>query len=384
MQKPLLKIPYLGPFAPPRIIPSEAHTLIGAVTGLIEFLTAPPPSSIPDNVLDPTSTVLLTGAGLSVASGLADYRGANGTYKVNKNYRPIYYHEFISSHEARKRYWARSFLGWKNLYKARPNVAHFAIKELGKMEIVRSVITQNVDSFHLMAHPKLPTLELHGSLREVRCISCNKRYSRSEFQGQLEKLNPIWKDFFDEALNSEAFQDNGSFRRKPRGFSTNPDGDVDIPGAPYSTFRYPACQNCLSNPLMENDGSRKRVDVDNDGAWQIGSTSGILKPDVIMFGESITSNNKEAAEQAIDNSGRLLVLGTTLATYSAWRLAKRAKDRGMPISIINLGGVRNEEYFYQDVLDSENGTNGVRTELKTDEVLPELVGILKTLGCRKL
>ena len=94
-----------------------------------------------DNVS--TKAVLLTGAGISVASGLADYRGIGGTYTLNKTYRPIYYHEFIANHEARKRYWARSFLGWTNLHKARPNVAHFAVKDLGKMGLVSSVITQS-------------------------------------------------------------------------------------------------------------------------------------------------------------------------------------------------------------------------------------------------
>ncbi|POS87098.1 hypothetical protein EPUL_001305 [Erysiphe pulchra] len=379
MQKSLLKIPYLGPLPPPHIIPKNAGSLSGAVIALTEFLTAPPSSSLPDDVLDPASTVLLTGAGLSVASGLADYRGTGGTYKVNKNYRPIYYHEFLSSHEARKRYWARSFLGWTNLDRARPNAAHFAIKELGAMKIVRSVITQNVDSFHLTAHPDLPTLELHGYLRALRCLSCNREYSRKEFQIKLEKLNPIWKAFLEEAHKSGAFQTKDPAERKSKGISTNPDGDVDVPGAPYSTFRYPACPNCSKNPPLENDGSRKRVQVDEDGAWRVG-TCGILKPSVVMFGESISSSIKEAAERAIDSSGRLLVLGTSLATYSAWRLAKRAKDRGMPIGIINLGGVRAEEVFFKDLLHSKNGRTGVRAEVRTDEILPKLVESLREPG----
>ncbi|RKF59630.1 NAD-dependent protein deacylase SIR4 [Erysiphe neolycopersici] len=380
MQKSLLKIPYLGPLAPPHIIPKDAGSLSGAVTALREFLITSPSSSLPDDVLDPASTVLLTGAGLSVASGLADYRGTAGTYKVNRNYRPIYYHEFLSSHEARKRYWARSFLGWKNLDRAKPNPAHFAIKDLGAMKIVRSVITQNVDSFHLTAHPDLPTLELHGYLRALKCLSCNREYSRQEFQVELEKLNPIWKAFLEDAYKSGAFQIKDPVERKSKGISTNPDGDVDVPGAPYSTFRYPACPNCSKNPPLENDGSRKRIEVDEDGAWKVGGTCGILKPSVVMFGESIASDVKEAAERAIDSSGRLLVLGTSLATYSAWRLAKRAKDRGMPIGIINLGGVRAEEVFFKDLLDSKNGKTAVRAELRTDEILPKLVESLKTPG----
>ena len=139
-----MRIPYTGPLPPPIIIPRNANTPSGALYALQNFLSAPPSSK-----LDPTyhnvnnQTVLLTGAGISVASGLADYRGSNGTYTLNKTYRPIYYNEFISNHEARKRYWARSFLGWTNLHKARPNAAHLAVKRLGELGLIRSVITQS-------------------------------------------------------------------------------------------------------------------------------------------------------------------------------------------------------------------------------------------------
>lgn len=144
MQKPFMRIPYTGPLPPPIIIPRNANTPSGAVAALSAFLAAPPPPSLKLAGHDHnTSTVLLTGAGISVASGLADYRGTNGTYTLNKTYRPIYYHEFITNHEARKRYWARSFLGWTNLFKSRPNNAHWAVKRLGEMGVLRSVITQS-------------------------------------------------------------------------------------------------------------------------------------------------------------------------------------------------------------------------------------------------
>jgi NAD-dependent deacetylase sirtuin 4 len=161
MNKPLLRIPFTGPLPAPSIIPRSANTLHGAIAALSHFLTAPPSRSLKAHdassqvSCDPESTVILSGAGISVASGLADYRGTNGTYRVNKTYRPIYYHEFISNHEARKRYWARSFLGWSSLHKARPNAAHYAIRELGKMGIIKNVVTQNVDSFHGVAHPDI-------------------------------------------------------------------------------------------------------------------------------------------------------------------------------------------------------------------------------------
>ena len=150
MQKPFMRIPYTGPLPPPIIIPRNANTPTGAVSALYRFLSAPRSQHLAHPSTNSNShTVLLTGAGISVASGLADYRGTGGTYTLNKTYRPIYYNEFISNHEARKRYWARSFLGWTNLHKARPNRTHWAVKELGELGIVSSIITQSSSVFPL-------------------------------------------------------------------------------------------------------------------------------------------------------------------------------------------------------------------------------------------
>jgi NAD-dependent SIR2 family protein deacetylase len=163
----------------------------------------------------------------------------------------------------------------------------------------------------------------------------------------------------------------------------NPDGDVELPEAPYTTFRYPACPTCLSSPPPLADGTRGTVEVDNDGAWSPTSSGGILKPAVVMFGESIAGNVKQAAEQAIDGAGRLLVLATSMATYSAWRLAKRAKDRGMPIGIVNIGGVRGEEIFFADLDPNQPGNQGVRVEMSTDTLLPALVEELRQPAFRR-
>jgi len=380
MQKPLMRIPYTGPLPPPNIIPRNANTITGAIAALSRFLTAPPSKSLQGGPGDPNSTVILSGAGISVASGLADYRGTNGTYRQNKTYRPIYYHEFLANHEARKRYWARSFLGWTNLHKARPNSAHYAIKNLGDMGLVRSVVTQNVDSFHSKAHPDIPTLELHGYLRALTCVTCHNDLPREQFQESLSKLNPAWAAFLAEAIESGALDTENPDERRAKGMKTNPDGDVDLPGAPYSTFRYPACPHCLAKPPIAGDGTQTKVEVDEEGAWNPTSTAGILKPSVVMFGESIASRVKETAEQAIDGSGKLLVLGTSLATYSAWRLARRAQERGMPIGILNLGGVRGEEAFFKNLPGGQVGEAGVRVEMGTDKVLPGLVDQLKRTG----
>ncbi|KAI0542353.1 silencing information regulator [Xylaria digitata] len=375
MRKPYIRIPYTDVLAAPTIIPKSANALSGAVAALQEFLVAPSSSSSSGRY---PSTAVLTGAGISVASGLADYRGTKGTYRVNKTYRPIYYHEFLHNHEARKRYWARSFLGWTTLHKAKPNASHFAIRHLNDLGLVRSVITQNVDSFHSQAHPTLQTIELHGYLRSCVCTSCHEELPRDNFQDDLARLNPAWDVFVREILALGALDTENPDERRARGMKTNPDGDVDLPGAPYTTFRYPACPRCLTNPPVTANGTRATVEVDSDGAWVPTSTAGILKPAVVMFGESIHHSVKAAAEKMIDDADRLLVLGTSLATYSAWRLAKQAKDQKKPIAIVNIGGVRGEDAFFVDLDPNQNGYQGTRVEISTDELLPTLVEQLRS------
>ena len=372
-----MRIPYTGPLPPPLIIPKSASTIHGAAKALAEFLRAPPSSNLqPTASAHSDQTVLLTGAGISVASGLADYRGTNGTYRQNKTYRPVYYHEFLASHEWRKRYWARSFLGWTSLNKSKPNAAHFAVGELGSKGLVSKVITQNVDSFHGWAHPELPVVELHGYLRALVCVSCKSLMPRDAFQNELSKLNPAWAEFLADLLRTGALDTENPEERRKLGYRTNPDGDADVPGAPYTTFRYPACPKCLKRAPILKDGSKARVEVDADGAWSDKSDAGILKPNVIMFGESIPSDVKVAAEQAIDEAGKILIIGSSLATYSAWRLVKRAHDRGMPIGILNMGGTRKEEAWFPSYENITDGTSAVRASLPAEELLPEVLKIV--------
>ena len=401
--KPLMRIPFTGPLPPPLIIPPSAATKEGAIAALSHFLTAPSASatSVTGNAFNATKkTVLLTGAGISVASGLADYRGVNGTYMQNKSYRPIYYHEFISSHESRKRYWARSFLGWRGLHRSKPNATHFAIRDLGKLGLVDNVITQNVDSFHSLAHPHLRTVELHGFLRALVCLSCGRLMDRDVFQKRLADLNPAWADFLQQLLATGALDTENPAERHRLGYRTNPDGDADVPGAPYYTFRYPACPHCLRRPPILKDGSKGHVDVDADGAWipspavsNISDAVGVLKPNVIMFGESIPAEVKTAAEDAIDSATEVLVVGSSLATYSAWRLVKRAHERGMGIGILNMGGVRKEEVFFGELLPHRHHVLGskeregsreslrrdlVRASLPAEEILPRVVDAIRS------
>ncbi|TID20838.1 NAD-dependent deacetylase sirtuin-4 [Venturia nashicola] len=301
----VIRIPYTDPLPPPRIIPAYANTVSGAIKALSQFLLEKPRRPGTDR-RDGGDTLLLTGAGISVASGLADYRGSNGTYTLNKTYRPIYYHEFCHSHQARK----------------------------------------------------------------------SHSYPRSEFQKELSRLNPTWHEFLQEMLASGALTTEDPQERRMKGLRTNPDGDVDVPNADYQTFRYPACPKCLASPPEKgwNKEDKGHVQVDKDGAWIPPSNVGMLKPAVIMFGESIPTAIKEAAEIAVDSANRILVIGSSLATYSAWRLVKRAKERKMPIGILNLGGVRGEEAFFKDMGDTGEA---VRISEYADKVLPEVIKIVE-------
>ncbi|KAI5845246.1 DHS-like NAD/FAD-binding domain-containing protein [Morchella snyderi] len=347
------RIPYTLPFPPPTIYPPHAVTLPAAIAAVTDFLHS-------------RNTVLLTGAGISIESGLADYRGEKGTYRLNNKYRPIFFGEFAGSHESRKRYWARSFFGWPTMENARPNRTHMAISKLGELGVVSHVVTQNVDSFHHVCHPKLPTTELHGTLRTVTCLTCHSEYPRVSFQKTLARLNPKWADFLQTAIEAGAFSKNN----REESIKTNPDGDVDLPGAPYTKFRYPPCPKCLEETP---DGT---VLADNDGAHipkpDDGSMKGILKPNVTFFGESISEIAKKEASRVVEEADNLLVLGTSLATYSAWRIAKAAHVKGMGVGIINLGGVRGEDLFFSSDARGER----IRIELASGDVLG---GVVKEL-----
>ncbi|EKG16644.1 NAD-dependent histone deacetylase silent information regulator Sir2 [Macrophomina phaseolina MS6] len=182
-------------------------------------------------------------------------------------------------------------------------------------------------------------------------------------------------------LASGALSTENPEERRRRGLKTNPDGDVDVPNVDYGTFRYPACPVCLEKARANagRAGPVRRVDVDGDGAWLESSTAGVLKPAVIMFGESIPGLVKTKAEEAVDEAGRLLVVGSSLATYSAWRLVKRAKEQGMPIGILNIGGVRGENAFFEDVPIENDGRWAVRSAEHSDAVLPGLVERIRKL-----
>lgn len=270
-------------------------------------------------------------------------------------------------------------MGWPGMEKAKPNATHWAITELGKKGYISSIITQNVDSFHPKAHPDIPILELHGYLRSLVCINCRGFLPRDTFQRSLEALNPKWTEFLVRMLETGALDTDNPEEQRKKGLILNPDGDVDLPDAPYSTFRYPACPHCLEKPPELPDGTTARVEVDNSGAWSPASSAGILKPAVVMFGESIDNDVKTAAEEAIDDAGRLLVVGSSLATFSAWRLVERAHRRGMAIGILNEGGVRNERALFEEIRGEITAGTHVRCSHKAELTLPDVASRLQNI-----
>ncbi|PGH18958.1 hypothetical protein AJ80_04285 [Polytolypa hystricis UAMH7299] len=381
MTRPLLRIPFTGPLPPPIIFPPSAASIPGAIDAIATFFSAPPSPYLRGIDLGRNAqTVLLTGAGISVASGLADYRGENGTYRRNVTYRPIYYHEFVTLHLARKRYWARSFIGWPQLYKSIPNKTHLAIGELGRKGYISSVITQNVDSFHSVAHPHIPVVELHGYLRSLVCVSCGSSLSRADFQDLLARLNPAWAEYLAKIVESGALETDAPEEQRRKGLRINPDGDVELPNVSYATFRYPPCPQCLEKPPLLPDGTVGKVEADKDGAWTPESNAGILKPGVIMFGESVHENVKKSAEEAIDEAGKLLVLGSSLATFSAWRLVEQAQTRGMSIGVLNVGGIRNEALLFDELDDMHSPMTRVRCSENAELILPDVASMLETVS----
>lgn len=206
------------------------------------------------------------------------------------------------------------------------------------------------------------------------CLSCRREYPREKFQAELARLNPPWAAFLEEMVAAGALDTENPAERRKRGLRTNPDGDVDLGGGvDYSTFEYPPCPQCLSSPPVLKDGQPGKVEVSDNGAWLPSSTAGVLKPAVIMFGESISEAVKTAAEDAVVNARNLLVIGSSLATYSAWRLAKRALELGIPIGILNMGGVRGEDAFFTHVSDANRGEEAVRCAGAAEQILPQVL-----------
>lgn len=233
---------------------------------------------------------MLTGAGCSTDSGIPAYRDDNGDWK---RARPVTFQAFMGDLHTRRRYWARSLVGWRRFGHAHPNAAHRALARLEQQGRAEVLVTQNVDGLHQSAGSS-GVIDLHGRLEQVRCMGCERRSARRDLQSRLLDRNPSW-----DSLDAR----------------DAPDGDADLDGLDFSGFDIPACEHC----------------------------GGILKPDVVFFGESVPRERVAAALEAVERADAMLVVGSSLMVYSGYRFAQAAAKAGKPIAAVNLGRTRADE-----------------------------------------
>ncbi|MEO8304364.1 MAG: NAD-dependent protein deacetylase [Betaproteobacteria bacterium] len=235
---------------------------------------------------------VLTGAGVSVDSGIPGYRDDEGRWQRTA---PVTLQDFLRTESARKRYWARSMVGWPIVAAARPNAAHHVLVRLAGEGRVHRLVTQNVDGLHQRAGSR-NVIELHGTIGRVVCLDCKHELPREAVQRRLEGANPEFAAFRAAAA---------------------PDGDADLEPGDAEAFRVPACPQC----------------------------GGILKPDVVFFGENVPRDRVNAAFDALDEADAMLVVGSSLMVYSGYRFCERAQRTGKPIAAINLGRTRADPLF---------------------------------------
>ncbi|MGW2034841.1 NAD-dependent protein deacetylase [Streptomyces sp. NPDC001811] len=254
----------------------------------------PPGTTDPEPVADALragGVLVLSGAGISTESGIPDYRGEGGSLS---RHTPMTYQEFTASTQARRRYWARSHLGWRTFGRARPNAGHLAVAAFGRHGLLTGVITQNVDSLHQAAGSE-GVVELHGSLDRVVCLGCGAFSPRRELARRLEAANP---DF------------------EPVAAGINPDGDADLTDEQVEDFRVLPCLIC----------------------------GGILKPDVVFFGEAVPPRRVERCRELVREATSLLVLGSSLTVMSGLRFVRQAAEAGKPVLIVNRDRTRGDRH----------------------------------------
>jgi NAD-dependent SIR2 family protein deacetylase len=257
--------------------------------------------------------VALTGAGCSTESGIPDYRSPEAPPRTRPS---IQHREFIERGEVRRRYWARSSLGWSLFASASPNAGHRAFVALEQAGVLTGVITQNDDGLHGVAGSRA-VVELHGALARVRCLACAAMSTRDELQARLVDANPGWFE-------------------RARDVAYAPDGDSELPEDLVAGFTVAACTAC----------------------------GGTMMPDVVFFGGSVPRPTLDAAWQLFDQADALLVVGSSLAVFSGYRFVRRAAERGVPIAIVNRGPTRGDDYAQ------------VRVDARAGTVLPALVQAL--------
>jgi NAD-dependent SIR2 family protein deacetylase len=243
------------------------------------------------DLLSAGGVLVLSGAGISTESGIPDYRGEGGSLS---RHTPMTYQDFTAGTQARTRYWARSHLGWRTFGRARANTGHRAVAAFGRRALLSGVITQNVDGLH-QAAGSADVVELHGSLDRVVCLSCRSLTPRRELARRLEKANPG----FD-----------------PVAAGINPDGDADLTDDQVGDFQVVPCTDC----------------------------GGILKPDVVFFGEAVPPQRVEQCRTLVRQASSLLVLGSSLTVMSGLRFVRQAAEADKPVLIVNLDPTRGDRH----------------------------------------
>ncbi|MYS88632.1 MULTISPECIES: NAD-dependent protein deacetylase [Streptomyces] len=254
----------------------------------------PPGTTDLEPVADALSTrgvLVLSGAGISTESGIPDYRGEGGSLS---RHTPMTYQDFTADAHARRRYWARSHLGWRTFGRARPNAGHRAVAAFGQHGLLSGVITQNVDGLHQAAGSE-DVVELHGTLARVVCLSCGAFSPRRELAQRLEEANPGFA---------------------PVAAGINPDGDADLTEEQVGDFRVVPCTVC----------------------------GGILKPDVVFFGEAVPRQRVEHCRELVRAATSLLVLGSSLTVMSGLRFVRQAAQAGKPVLIVNRDPTRGDQH----------------------------------------
>jgi NAD-dependent SIR2 family protein deacetylase len=270
----------------------------GQVTQLTEARTTGSFGTLVD-VVSAGGVLILSGAGLSTESGIPDYRGPTGLARRGSGSVPMTYQTFTGSAAARRRYWARSYLGWRHIARAVPNDGHRAVAELSRRGLLSGIITQNVDGLHQAAGASAVT-ELHGSLHRVICLSCGQRTTRTELGRRLDAANPGW----DAELATSV------------SVISRPDGDAVLDDTATESFQVVDCAAC----------------------------HGVLKPDVVFFGENVPRPRAEACYALVERSRALVVLGSSLTVMSGFRYVRHAAGLRRPVVIVNQGATRGDAY----------------------------------------
>jgi NAD-dependent SIR2 family protein deacetylase len=258
-----------------------------------------PLSQLADFLRRHRRVLVLTGAGMSTASGIPDYRDKQG---VRRGTAPVQGPEFRKHDAVRRRYWARSMVGYPTLARAEPNAAHRALAELGADGRIGSLLTQNVDGLHQRAG-STGVLELHGNIHQVACLDCHASFSRAAVQGQLIDANPQMAGVSASAL---------------------PDGDAQLEPASLADFSIPWCVHC----------------------------GGMLQPAVVFFGDGVPAERSASALAQMAAADALLVVGSSLTVFSGFRFCRLAAQAGKPIAAINLGKTRADDLLAFKVEDA--------------------------------